>query len=247
VRALAALRALGPLDLRSVARDPLLRWLGVVPLALALLTRWLVPGAIPRLSQAVGLDLTPYYRMVLAIYFLPFVPLLAGWVVGFLLLDERDDRTLTALQVTPLTLTGYVAYRLALPTAASAALTLVVVPLSGVNQVGPSALLLAALAGAPVAPMASLYLAAFAANKVQGFALLKVSGIFALPPVIAYFVAPQWRLPFGIVPTFWAPAVYWTAAEGRPAAAGLYATVGIAYQCGIVWLLLRRFVRSMRS
>jgi len=245
VRALAAFRALGPIDLRSVGRDPLLRWLGAVPIALALVTRWFVPALVPRLSQAVGFDLLPYYRIVLAIYLLPFVPLLAGWVVGFLLLDERDDRTLAALQVTPLTLGGYVAYRLAVPTAASVALTLAVVPLSGVNEVGPGALLLAALAGAPLAPMASLYLAAFAANKVQGFALLKVSGIFALPPVIAYFVAPAWRPLFGIVPTFWAPAVYWTALEDG-SGAGLYAAVGIAYQCGVVWLLLRRFVRSMR-
>lgn len=38
-----------------------------------------------------------------------------GVVTGFLLLDERDDRTLTALQVTPLPLRAYIFYRVTVP------------------------------------------------------------------------------------------------------------------------------------
>jgi fluoroquinolone transport system permease protein len=34
-------------------------------------------------------------------FVLLMTPMLAGIVVGFLLLDQRDDQTLTALQVTP--------------------------------------------------------------------------------------------------------------------------------------------------
>jgi fluoroquinolone transport system permease protein len=39
------------------------------------------------------------------------MPALVGMVIGFLLLDQRDDQTLAALQVTPLTLNGYLIYR----------------------------------------------------------------------------------------------------------------------------------------
>ena len=48
-----------------------------------------------------------------------FLPLMVagmvGTVVGFLLLDQRDDQTMTALLVTPLSLGDYLRYRMTLP------------------------------------------------------------------------------------------------------------------------------------
>lgn len=50
---LGAVRALGPIDLKSVWRDPMLRWLALLPLALALVLRWFVP---PLLEKAFAVD-----------------------------------------------------------------------------------------------------------------------------------------------------------------------------------------------
>ena len=44
---LAAVRALGPADLRTVWRDPMLRWLALLPLALALVARWFLRRSSP--------------------------------------------------------------------------------------------------------------------------------------------------------------------------------------------------------
>ena len=44
MKTINALRALGQIDAKSVRRDPLLRWMVVFPLLLALVMRWGIPA-----------------------------------------------------------------------------------------------------------------------------------------------------------------------------------------------------------
>jgi len=60
-------------------------------------------------------------------------PITFGVLIGFLLLDEKDDDTLTALQVTPLSTNGYVAYRVAVPIALTIPLMFVIFPLANLS------------------------------------------------------------------------------------------------------------------
>lgn len=114
MKTLRVLQALGPIDTKSVSRDSLLRWMVFYPLLLAGLIRWGVPWLTVRLLMQFQFDLTPYYSLLMS-FVLLMTPMLTGMVIGFLLLDQRDDQTLTALQVTPLTLSGYLVYRISLP------------------------------------------------------------------------------------------------------------------------------------
>ncbi len=243
--AASALRALGPVDLRNVWRDPMLRWFALLPLALALLLRWLAPALLARVSAWSGFDLTPATAPMVGAVVLAMAPAITGMVIGFLLLDQRDEGTLAALQVTPLTLAGYLAYRLAVPMAIAFAVTLLVLPLAGVARLGLLPAALAALAAAPLAPLFALFLAAFARNKVQGFALMKASGVVLWPPLVAYFVAMPWQLLFGPFPVYWAARLYWSALEGD-AAYALWLAPGLAWQGLLTWLLLRRYARAVQ-
>jgi len=233
------IHSLGPIDAKSVMRDNLLRWMIITPIALALSARWGVPFLTAWLSERFGFDLTPYYTLLTSFLVLT-VPSLVGAVVGFLLLDQRDDRTLTALQVTPLTVEGYLLYRTAIPLVLSVAMTTVMIALSGLVTMGLLPALLASLQAAPVAPLYALFVAAFAANKVQGFALLKAAGGLAWPPLLAYFVSSHWQLAFGIDPLYWPVKVFWML-EAGDAGVWLYYLGGLAYQAGLIVLLLRRF------
>jgi fluoroquinolone transport system permease protein len=185
-----------------------LRWLVGYPALIALLVRWGLPVLADRVWVRFRLDLTSYDPLLLS-WLLLMTPVLAGVVIGFLLLDERDDRTLTALQVTPLTLKGYLVYRVGMPMALSAVMSGVVLHLSGRLTLPLLPLLGAALGTAPLAPLCALFLGAFAANKVQGFALMKAAGVLVLPPLIAYFVRSPWQLAFGVVPLYWPAKAFW--------------------------------------
>lgn len=244
MKMMKALRAFGPIDLKNVQRDSLLRWMGVYPLLIALMLRWGVPWLATQLARQYQVDITPYYGLGMS-FMLEMMPLLSGMVVGFLLLDQRDDQTLTALQVTPLTINGYLIYRISIPMVLSVLTTLLVFPIAGLIQAPLVPLVLIALGAAPLAPIYALFLAAFAENKVQGFALVKAAGVVMIPPTIAYFVAMNWQLVFGLIPTYWPAKAFWAWLAGE-ANFWLYLLIGLVYQMGLLVLLLRRFNSVMR-
>ncbi len=246
MRAWGVIRALGPIDLKSVGRDPLLKWIIFIPLIAASAMRWLLPPILERIEAYFQLSLSIYYAPFAGYMLLILVPMLTGMITGFLLLDQRDDGTLAALLVSPLSLPGYVLYRLGLPMAVSVPVTLVVFPLAGFESIGQLPLLLVAVVAALQGPIFTLLLGTFAENKVQGFALAKVSGVILVPPLFAWFSPMPWQLAFGLVPTYWPAKCYWVFLSGGPAAGG-YILAGLVWQLLLIGGLLRRYERTVRS
>lgn len=220
----------------------MLKYVMVAPVPMLLLLRYGVPLLQERLWERYAFDLAQYYVLLMS-FIAMVLPLLIGAVVGFLLLDQRDDQTLLALQVTPLSLQGYLAYRITMPMMLSVLFSILMVKGAGLVEMGWVEAGLAALAAAPLAPLGALALAAFASNKVQGFALSKGSGMLMLPPLLAYFMEGSWHWAFGIVPTFWPVRLFW-ALHGGEAVAGALLLIGISYQLLLILALLKRFVRQ---
>lgn len=240
------LRRLGPVDARNVARDPLLLWIALLPPAMALATRLGVPPLARLLRGALGFDLAPLLPLLLAGFAL-LAPTMVGMVVGFLLLDERDDRTLSALLVTPVAPAAYLGYRLLLPTLVGLASTLLCLPLAGLLPLSPATLLAVALLSAPSAALLALLLATFADNKVAGLALLKLLNVLLMLPLLAYFVAAPWQWLAGIFPSYWAAKALWLAVEGRSALPAL-AAGAVVNGAALVLLALRyRFELQRRG
>lgn len=235
-------RALGPIEARSIRRDELLRWLLILPPLLTLGARFLLPAVAARLSTTLGIDIGAIVPLVIGMVALTIGPILCGMVVGFLLLDQRDDGTLTALRVTPLPPALYLAYRVGLPMAICLPVTALAIWASGIS--GDLAGLLAALAaGLPIAPLAALLLAVFATNKVQGVALMKAMSVLFIAPLAALFIAEPWRRLFGVFPTFWPVALLDMARAGAPTLWTALAA-GLAYDAALLWLLVRRLARA---
>jgi fluoroquinolone transport system permease protein len=239
------LRALGTIDAQSIARDSLLRWMVVLAPAIGLVFRFGAPRIDGMLEQELGFDLTPYFPLLMS--FLPLVAAgLAGTVSGFLLLDQRDDRTLTAILVTPLRLGGYLRYRLTAVILLSAALGSIMVPLAGLSETSLPQVVLSASVAAPLAPIYALFLGTFAANKVQGFALAKAIGVVFVPCVAAYFVTGPWQSAFGLLPHYWPLKVFWLFDEEATAAAMGHALLGLGWQGTVLAMLVRRFSRVLK-
>lgn len=239
-RRLGALRALGPIDVHSVARDAMLRWMLVVPFVVALAIRWVLPPLLAQAATWTGIDMAVYFAPLMGYTVLLIVPYFWGAVIGFLLLDQRDEQTLTALQVTPLPLRAYLTYRLLTPALLAALMTLLVMPITGLFALAWWAYPLLALSAAPMAPLAALALAALAQNKVQGLALMKAAGIVLTPPLIAYFLPTLWQLPFMVAPTWWLAQTLWRLQVAAP---GWWWTLagGLTYQALLLVWLVRRF------
>jgi fluoroquinolone transport system permease protein len=236
------LRAFGISDLKSVRRDPLLLYMLIIPPLMVLLVRLIVPRATDYLSE--GFDLVPYYPMLLSFFFVLQIPFLFGLLVGLLVLDERDDDTLTALRVTPISMSGYALYRGGAAVLLSFGYVLITLPLTGLMSPSllPAVAPVALLSGL-MAPLVALILVAFAANKVEGLALMKGLAVFMLGPLAAYFMDSSWQLLLGILPTYWPAKAFWVAGEGGnfwP-----YVLVGLIYNLLLLALLLRRFRKKV--
>ena len=216
---LALLRA----DARLLWRDPLLSWVLLIPLGMALLLRVLIPKIGEALAAANGFDLAPYHPLIMGGYLMT-APGIVGMVIGFLLLDERDERTLMALRVTPLSMRGYLAYRVALPLVAGTLATLVGYPLVGISPLPLTSLVFLTLVAGLWAPLLALLLATAAPNKVAGFAVMKTLNSVNLLPIASFFLPTPVQWVAGILPPYWPMRALWSAAAGE--AFGAYLIIG---------------------
>ncbi len=239
-------KALGPIDVRNVRRDSGIYWMIFLPILSAIIIRWGVPPLTADLLAKYDFDLAPYYPAILAYFFVIMGPLVFAVITGFLLLDEKDDNTLTALQVTPLSLNNYLAYRVTVPVILTIVMMFIIFPLANIGSLDWDELLIIAIAASPMAPMFALYLASIAQNKVQGFALMKLSGFVLFLPLFAYFTDSGWELVFGLIPTYWPMKVYWMYEAGQ-SGAWPYVIMAIIYQSFVTWLFTRRFHKILHQ
>jgi len=224
------LRGLLAGDLKLVFRDSLLQFLVVYPVLLGLLTRFLVPVVTARVTRV---GLVQYHVLIGSLVITLQVVMLAGTVLGLMVLDEKDNRTLIALQVTSVPLRHYMAYRMGLHMAFSllASLLNVVLLNSFLPHPDWGGMIQVAILGFLPLPVYVLFISSLAQNKVQGLALTKALGPFIILPVIAYFVPEPWQWLFGLVPTYWPAKAYWLLMAGD--AFGSVLLAGIV--CCVLW------------
>jgi len=170
--------------------------------------RWLIP-ILQQSLQSNGIDITDYYDLILSYFFLLMCPMVYGMIVGFTLLDERDEMTLFAIQVSPLNMRTYLLYKLVVPVILSFISILIVLPLSGLPYPDLNTLILINIQTTLLSIMMALILVIYASNKVEGFVIMKGSGILFLMPTVAYFVDEPWQWLFGIFPTYWPVKSFW--------------------------------------
>jgi fluoroquinolone transport system permease protein len=245
-RALAvrAWAAFGRNDLRGTYRDPLLVMLVVAPVIWTVGVVVLVPLLTDTLHRRYGFDFVPYYPLVLTALLLLTSIIIAGGLAAFLVLDEVDAGTLTALRVTPVSLTTFLVYRAATVVVVT---TVYVVATMSFSQLLEPRLIPALIPIGMVAGLSAvvtlLLIVAVAGNKIQGLAMLRLLGILiAGLPCLPWFVDSAWNLAFGVLPPYWAAKAYWVADAGGtwwP-----YLLVGVVYNLAIAWLLLQRFLRK---
>ncbi|MCB9761206.1 MAG: hypothetical protein H6739_15300 [Alphaproteobacteria bacterium] len=226
-------------DVVTMRRDPLL--------ALCVLAPVLLTGAlrfgVPRVTAlaAPWVDLAPFHPFMVGAALL-LGPAMFGFTIGFMLLEERDERVLDVVAVTPLRTTGFLAYRLALPVAFGFLAGVGMVRGAGLVAVPLPSLVLGAALGALQAPLYAGVLVAFASDKVQGLALSKATNIGMLAPLTLVALSGPWRFIGGISPTFW--PVYVMLSEG-PARLGGFA-VGLALTGAAVAALAAQLRRRVR-
>jgi fluoroquinolone transport system permease protein len=224
-------------DATSISRDPMLLFatlLSVLPSVALWYGRDSVDAAA---AASFGVDAFASYLVPVAL----LVPaMLIGWVVGFLLLEDRDEGPLLAIDVTPVGKSGFFAYRATAAVLVTAVITLMAAWLLLPERGWAMALLLAGLVAANAVLVAAV-LPAVARNKVEGLALTKLVNLASVVPLLAILPSPL-RYLGGIVPSYWIGELLMLS-EHRYLPEPLVATLAIGTHLAAVWLLLRLLAR----
>lgn len=239
---LRALAAFGRNDVRGTYRDPLLVMIVLAPAIWTAGVVILVPRFTEMLSERYDFDLVPYYPLVLTAMLLLTSIIIAGALAAFLVLEEVDAGTLTALRVTPVSLSTFFAYRAGTVVLVTTVYVVSTISFSGILERGLLGTLIpiGVLAGLS-AVVTLLLIVALASNKIQGIAMVRALGVLTAGlPCLGWFVDSAWNLAFGVLPPYWAAKAFWVANEH-----GVwwpYVLVGMIYNLAVGYPLLRRFL-----
>lgn len=240
---LAKVRAIITNDARRLLRDQFLLGTSVYVMAVALALRWLVPWTQAALLERGGVDIGPYVPMGVSYFVLVNSSVLTGMVGGFLLLENREERTLSAMLVTPTPLTLPLATLGAMIVLAGTAIPVALSAAIGVGVPPLGVVLLSALVGSPMGVAIALLLATVASNKVEAFAAMKLTSILGLVPVGAFFLPEPWQYLAGVVPIYWPCKMWWLAAAGESGWVWM-AAPALLVAAGWIWALMRRFTAA---
>jgi fluoroquinolone transport system permease protein len=242
VTSMRAVSAFGRNDIRGTYRDPLLWMIVVAPVMWTTGVAIFTPMFTEMLSQRYDFDLVPYYPLVLTAFLLLTSIIITGAIAAFLVLDEMDAGTMTALRVTPVPLSTFFAYRAATVMVVTTVYVIATLSFSGILEPGlvPALIPIGLLSGL-TAVVCLLLIVVVANNKIQGIAMVRALGmLMAGLPALPWFIDSAWNLAFGVLPPYWAAKAFFVASDHGtwwP-----YVLIGAVYNIAVAWPLFRRFL-----
>ena len=191
-------------DFKNIIRDKLLISLALLyPVLLIMFSQILVQFIAPNLEDTIPLagNFTAFFLLLVTI-----IPILYGFIASFLILDEKDEHLLTVLRVMPVSRNTYLLYRMFFLTCFSFIVLLIFPPLSGLienTQFVYLEYLPIAVLFSLLTPFSAMLVSAFATNKVQAFAIFKISGTLYILPLLSFLLSDNLKYLFSPAPNFW--------------------------------------------
>lgn len=237
-------------DAKNVLRDPLMLLVLGLPLYLFIMVQFGLPFVDIQFVKYTSFQLMDHFYLILCFIVL-MVPMMAGMLTGFLLLDEKDDGIFEYMDVTPLKKIGYLGYRITLPLFLSLIISAVFVylVLTGDAVVNWWLLAMALMVASLFGPLIAMYLAVFCKNKVEGMTYLKLISIFSIVPIITYLFESWWAMFAYIFPMTWLVELSYMSITGEYF--GLIENWAILYLGGVanvslfLYIFYRKLIRSI--
>lgn len=180
-------------ELKNVVRDPMYLFFSFYPFILGGLGYFLID----LISAEIWGEMVVMFLIIMTSY-------VYGAVTGFTLLDDKDDKVLMSLKITPINTKMYVFVKLLIGYVFGFIATIIVVLATGfLPDTNFGYIILIAAISSLQAPFLALVVNSFAANKVEGFVIMKSTGLTLILPAVAFWVT-DWKEFFLIIaPGFW--------------------------------------------
>jgi fluoroquinolone transport system permease protein len=222
-------------DTRNILRDSSLIMMLIVPFIFIPLVRF-GGGALIRYFPIIY-----EYAPITVMLFGAMVAVFPAFVMGFVMMDEKDGGLNQVLRILPFSLNKLITLRVCSMLGVGMFNSILFFSLNGIVKIGIIEMLVLAINVSLFAPISAFIMLCISSNKIEAAAVLK--GI----SFVTFFAFLQFFIPSGIkyilspIPTFWAYRAfesmhnYWYFA--------LFSLIGIALQLLYLQLLWKVFLR----
>ncbi len=252
-------------ELKNILKDSMTKVMLIYPLFIIVVSSFIMPVVLERF----GGDTAGTYiaALVIIVVFASIAPFITAALLGFNLLDNRDDNTLDTIRVTPMSLKGYITfksiYAYVLAVNASFLVIFATKHLSGdgytfmgvniFDNFTTGAIIVYAFVAGLFTPAFGLLLSALAKNKIEGFAYMKSAGMIIVLPALVVIETMQDAKQYilGIVPIFWPVKGLMTSAELLEHSSNLpvwlYMVIGTVYTGVLIGVFYKVFDRKLQE
>jgi fluoroquinolone transport system permease protein len=193
-------------EIKKWVREPIMSFLIAYPVILAIIARFALPFA----EEQFHFSLAPYYHIVIAAIML-LTAAVTGGLIGFSILNDRDDKILYAIDVSPVSFNVFMGFRFAMSFILTYISSIAAILIANLVEVPLYALLLVPIAVSLFSSVSAMFINFFASNKVEGFAMMKAGAMIIIFPIVSLFFTDFKEFFFAFEPNFWAVKALGTA------------------------------------
>lgn len=224
------------IGLRQILSDGMMAFILPAPLLLGVLVKWGLPFLNALTVKQFFFSLEPWYPLVDG-FLISLIPYLLAIISAFLLLDERDQGVERYYDITPLHGPFYLLARIGLPMVFAWFYTFSIVLLFGISNLSLAVLFWAIIFAVNASFVCSLFIIAFAKNRVEGLAVAKITGMSLLGLLVVAFIPVPFANIFFFLPSYWVGFIIYFGPSFLSCISGLLISS--------FWLfLLLRFIRK---
>jgi len=231
-------------ELKKWFRDPMMKFMLIYPIFFGFIGRYVVP-AIAKSSQFKVDSASDYILSGLIL----ITPMIYGALIGFSILDDRDDKVLTSIRVTPLSVHQFISFRLIIGLILSFLGCIFVLWFSNIGNLTAGQIIALSLLSALATPISGLAINALAHNKIEGFAVMKGTGTIIIIPIIALYFSDAKELFFSIIPGFWPAKAISSIVSNKTLLLSYtqYYLIGLIYVIILNVLVYRYFLKKIQE
>lgn len=231
-------------EFKKWIRDPLMSFMLFYPILFGILGRYFMPW----LADKNGFSLDLYADLIVVVLTL-LTPQLFGALIGFSILDDRDDKILTSIKITPLSIHQFLSFRMVMGLVLTFITCIYVIWFSNIGNLSTSNILVISALASLATPMTALLINSLANNKIEGFAVMKGVGIILVFPIVALFFMNSKELIFAFAPGFWPAKAISSIIRGNELmymSYNMYVGVGFVYVILLNYLVYKVFLRRIK-
>jgi fluoroquinolone transport system permease protein len=254
-------------EFKTILKSSMSVFMILYPLLMLFITGFILPAVLEKTTSA-NSNASMITLLIGFVLTLSMGGFLMGAMLGFSLIENKDENTLINIATTPVTVSGYTTFKIIYTSVLAFLANLLLVgglkliasnkyvivymgeTIRLLDRISIGQVLIFSVVASLIVPMIALVIGAIAKNKVEGFAFMKSGGIIIMIPLLTLLNTFQdWKqYLLGIAPNFWAIKAILNLVLGTQNSSNMsfnmYMVVGGIYTLIVGFICFRFFVKK---